>query len=115
MHLVLQNLVKAKKDFCVILRILQTAELDCMNFRDLPAMQGSGLCQNDIVFINMEALKDGFRASYLGEFVKNKQSGLLSIKLPAIIAQNSQVINLLGQYGFEKMQDQWQANMEIGL
>ena len=42
---------------------------------DLPAMQGSGLCQNGIVSINMEASKDDFRASYLGEFVKNKQSG----------------------------------------
>ena len=82
---------------------------------DLPAMQGSGLCQNGIVSLNMEASKDGFRASYYGEFVKNKQSGLLSIKLPAIMAQNSQVTNLLGQYGFERMQDQWQSNMEIGL
>lgn len=82
---------------------------------DIPAMQGLGLCQNGIVSINMEASKDDFHASYLGEFVKNKQSGLLSIKLPAIMAQNSQVTNLLGQYGFVEMQDQWQANMEIGL
>lgn len=82
---------------------------------DFPAMQGIGLCQNGIISIKMEAEKDKLVASYLGEFVKNKQSGLLSIKLPPIMEQNSQATNFLRQYGFMKIQDQWQINMEIGL
>lgn len=82
---------------------------------DFPAMRGTGICQNGIVSINMDAAQDGLEASYLGEFVKNKQSGLLSIKLTAIMEQNNQVTNILRQYGFKKTKDQWQANMEIGL
>ena len=87
---------------------------DLMNI-DFPLMKGTGVCQNGIVSINMGAAQNGIEASYLGEFVKNKQSGLLSIKLPAIMEENNQMTNILQQFGFEKTRDQWQANMEIGL